>query len=313
MTQWSRRSWLGWSVGALSPTHLAWLYAQEKMMNKPIPSTGERLPVIGLGGSSTFSQAADSEYVVRLRQVMMMLVQHGGKVFDTAPDYGASEKVAGRIAHEALITDQIFWATKVNAEDGNGKADPVRTRAQLEASCRKIRKRTIDLVQVHNLRDPLVQLKVLEEFQAKNRVRYIGVTTTLPEQYDELFKIMDSEPLDFIGINYAVDDRGAEKAILPLALDRQCAVLAYAPFGRTRLFRRVGNRPVPDWAAEFDATTWAQFFLKFVVAHPAITAATPATSVVKDMLDNIGGGLGRLPDDATRKRMAAFVDALPSA
>ena len=123
---------------------------------------------------------------------------------------------------------------------------------------------------------------------------------------------MKSEPLDFIGVNYAVDDREVENAILPLAHDRKIAVLAYAPLGRTRLFRRVGDRPLPDWAAEFDAKTWAQFFLKFVVSHPSISAATPATSRAKNMLDNIGGGLGKLPDEGTRKRMAAFVDALPT-
>jgi diketogulonate reductase-like aldo/keto reductase len=155
-------------------------------------------------------------------------------------------------------------------------------------------------------------LKLLKDLKAQGRVRYFGVTTTSPNQYNDLIRNMKAEPLDFIGVNYAIDDRDVEQTILPLARDRKIAVLAYAPFGRTRLFRRVQGQSLPGWAAELDAKTWAQFFLKFVVSHPSITAATPATSQAKNMVDNIGGGIGRMPDEPTRKRMVAFVDALPS-
>ena len=149
--------------------------------------------------------------------------------------------------------------------------------------------------------------------KAKGRIRYIGVTTTSEQQYPELLQHMKNEPLDFVGVDYAVDNREVEAQVLPLARERKIGVLIYAPFGRTRLFKRVGNNPVPDWAGEIDVKTWAQFFLKFVVGHPAVTVVTPATSQAKNMLDNIGGGIGRLPDEAMRKKMAAFVDALPSA
>jgi aryl-alcohol dehydrogenase-like predicted oxidoreductase len=221
--------------------------------------------------------------------------------------------VASRIASEASITDKIFWATKVNVARGGGAADPGAAKAQIDASFRKIKKPKIDLIQVHNLGDVPTQLKLLKDLKAEGRVRYFGVTTTSPTQYNDLIRTMKAEPLDFIGVNYAIDDRDVEQTILPLAQDRKIAVLAYAPFGRTRLFRRVGDRPVPEWAAEFDAKTWAQFFLKFVVSHPAVTATTPATSQAKNMLDNIGGGIGRLPNETTRKRMVAFVEMLPSA
>lgn len=313
MSKWSRRSWLGWSAGASALAVFARLLEQEKIATKPIPSSGERLPVIGLGSSATFSQAAESKDAAELRRVMTMLVERGGRVFDTAPDYGASERVAGRIATEALITNKIFWATKVNAAGETGQARPVAAKAQIEASFRRIRKRKIDLIQVHNLGDVASHLGLLKDLKAEGRVRYIGVTTTLPQQYNDLAKVMNSEPLDFIGVNYAVDDREAEKMILPLAYDREIAVLAYAPFGRSRLFRRVAGRRLPDWAAEFDAKTWAQFFLKFVVSHPSISAATPATSQAKNMLDNIGGGLGKFPDETMRKRIAELVNALPAA
>lgn len=308
----SRREWLSWSAGALAAPLFGKVFDHEKMLTKPIPSSGEQLPVIGLGSSATFAETAQSGDVADLREVMMMLVEHGGKIFDTAPDYGASESVAGRIASEALMGNKIFWATKVNVAPENGRANRVAAMAQINRSFRRLRKRRIDLIQVHNLGDVPTQLGLLKDLKAQGRVRYIGVTTTLSKQYDDLIKIMKSEPLDFIGVNYAVDDRAVENTILPLARDRKFAVLAYAPFGRTRLFHRVGGRPLPDWAAEFDAKTWAQFFLKFVVSHPSILAATPATSQAKNMLDNIGGGLGKMPDEATRKRMAAFVDALPS-
>jgi len=310
MSTLSRRDWL---LSASALVAQSRLLAQEKLVAKPIPATGEKIPVIGLGSSATFSQVARREDVDALREVMKTLVAQGATVFDTAPGYGASEEVAGRIASEEKLTDKIFWATKLNVARGNGSADPAAAKVQIETSFNRIKKPKIDLIQVHNMGDPATQLPILRELKAAGRIRYLGITTTFPNQYESLIKVMKSETLDFVGINYAVDDRDVEQIILPLALDRKIAVLAYAPFGRTRLFRRVGDRPVPDWAADFNAKTWAQFFLKFVVSHPAITAATPATSQGKNMLDNIGGGIGKLPDEATRKKMAAFVESLPSA
>jgi aryl-alcohol dehydrogenase-like predicted oxidoreductase len=221
--------------------------------------------------------------------------------------------VAGRLARELGITRKIFWATKVNVARGGGAADPAAARAQIEESFRRFGVETMDLIQVHNLGDVPVQLGILESLKAAKRLRYVGVTTTSKDQYGELVRIMRAKPLDFIGVDYAVDNRGVEMEILPLAAERRIAVMVYLPFGRTRLFRRVGGRALPAWAADFDATSWAQFFLKYVLGHPAVTVVTPATSQARHLADNLGAGAGRLPDAAMRRRMAEFVDALPAA
>ena len=311
-----RRQWIGLALGAgaaigLGP-RFAFADASAPLLARPIPSSGEKVPVIGLGSSATFRSAADSEDARGLGGVLKTMVERGATVFDTAPSYGASEEVAGRLARDLGLTNKLFWATKVNvASRGGGTADPAAARAQIEESFRRFGIATIDLIQVHNLGDVPVQLGILKELKTAKRVRYIGVTSTSKAQYAELARVMRAEPLDFIGVDYAVDNRSAEDEILPLALDRRIAVMVYVPFGRTRLFQRVGARPLPAWAADFDAASWAQFFLKYVLGHPAVTVVTPATSKAHHMLDNLGGGTGRIPDDAARKRMAAFVDSLP--
>lgn len=284
------------------------------LIHRPIPASGERIPVIGLGSSATFRSAAEGGDVTALRDVLAAMIERGGTVFDTAPSYGASEEVAGRLAHELRITQKIFWATKVNvAPRGGGAADPAAARAQIEESFRRFGVGTMDLIQVHNLGDVPTQLGILKELKAAKRVRYLGVTSTSKGQYAALERVMREEPLDFIGVDYAVDNRDVEETILPLAIERKIAVMVYVPFGRTRLFQRVGDRPLPDWAAEFDAASWAQFFIKYVLGHPAVTVVTPATSKASHMIDNLGGGIGRLPDAAMRRRMAELIDSLPQA
>jgi aryl-alcohol dehydrogenase-like predicted oxidoreductase len=312
----TRRQWMGMAVGAgaalgLGP-RLGRAGGPAPMLSRPIPSSGESIPVVGLGSSATFRSAADGPDADALGEVLAALVARGARVFDTAPSYGASEEVAGRLARERGLTSKIFWATKVNvAPRGGGRADPAAARAQVEESFRRFGVGTIDLVQVHNLGDVPVQLGILEELKAAKRLRYLGVTTTSKEQYAELESVMRNEPLDFIGVDYAVDNRSVEERILPLALARKVAVMVYLPFGRTRLFQRTGKRPPPAWAADFDAATWGQFFLKYVLGHPAVTVVTPATSKVHHLEDNLGAASGRLPDEAMRRRMAEFVDALP--
>jgi aryl-alcohol dehydrogenase-like predicted oxidoreductase len=311
----TRREWLNLTLGTSAALAFdrAYLSAQQPMITRAIPSSGEQLPIVGLGSSATFSQVARSEDVTALRDVLKAFTDHGGTVFDTAPSYGASEEVSGRIAAELGITDKIFWATKVNvAGRGGGSADPAAARAQIDASFTKLKKPKIDLIQVHNLGDVPVQLGILKELKKEGRVRYIGVTTTNEGQYEALQTIMRNEPLDFIGVDYAIDNREVETRILPLALERKIGVLVYVPFGRTRLFKRVGDRPLPAWAKEFDAATWAQFFIKFVAAHSAVTVVTPATSRATNMIDNLGGGRGRLPDEATRKKMVELIEGLPT-
>lgn len=322
----TRRDWLkltaaGSAALTLNPRLVEALQRQQ-LITRAIPSSGEQVPIVGLGSSATFSSVARSEDVSALREVLRTLVENGGSVFDTAPGYGASEEVAGTIAKELGITDRIFWATKVNvAGRGGGSADPAEARAQIETSFQRIGKPQIDLIQVHNLGDVPTQLGILKDLKGGGdqagvgggRVKYIGVTTTSERQYDVLQDIMRNEPIDFIGIDYAVDNREVENSVLPLAQERKIGVLVYAPFGRTRLWRRIEGREVPAWAADFDANTWAQFFLKYVAAHPAVTAITPATSRPANMLDNLGAAMGRLPDEATRQRMVELVDALPPA
>ncbi|MGO1500644.1 MAG: aldo/keto reductase [Marinobacter sp.] len=312
----SRRAYLKLAmaagVGLAMRSSLLWAQDRQlELITRPIPSSGERLPGVGLGSSATFSSTARSEDLNALREVFAALVKEGGSVFDTAPSYGASEEVAGQIANELRIAQKLFWATKLNvAGRGGGTADLDEARAQLERSFERIGKKPIDLIQVHNMADIPNQLGLLKELREEKRVRYIGVTTTFPSQYDGLEKVMDREPIDFIGIDYAVDNLTMEERILPLARDKGIAVLVYAPFGRTRLWSKVKGKELPDWAAEFEAQSWAQFFLKFVLSHPVVTAATPATSKARHMIDNMGGAMGALPDEALRKRMFAYIEGL---
>jgi aryl-alcohol dehydrogenase-like predicted oxidoreductase len=310
----TRREWLTLTAGAGAAFALerAQLLAQQKLVTRAIPSTGEQLPIVGLGSSATFAQVAKAEDVAAIGAVFKAMVDGGGTVFDTAPGYGASEEVSGRVVNDLGLADRIFWATKLNVARG-GTADVGAARKQIEQSFARIKKAKIDLIQVHNLGDVPTQLPILKELKQQGRIRYIGVTTTFDGQYQNLVDIMKREPLDFIGIDYAVDAREVEETILPLAQERKIGILAYQPFGRTRLWNRVANQPLPDYAKEFDATTWAQFFIKFVASHPAITVVTPATSQAKNMTDNLGGGRGRMPDAAMRKRMIATIDALPAA
>ena len=317
----SRREWLRLSLGtsaalALDPrgldARILDALQAPKIITRRIPSTGERIPIVGLGSSATFAQVARSQDVSALAEVLRTLVEKGGKVFDTAPAYGASEEVAGRVARELGLTQKIFWATKVNVARG-GSADPAAARAQIETSFNRIGKRPIDLIQVHNLGDPATQVGILKELKKEGRVRYIGITCTDQDRYGELATVMRNEPLDFIGVDYAIDNRDVETTILPLARERKIGVLVYAPFGRTRLWRRVEGREVPAWAAEFDAKSWAQFFLKYVASHPDVTAITPATSRAQNMADNLGAAVGKLPSAAQREQMIEVVDALPPA
>jgi aryl-alcohol dehydrogenase-like predicted oxidoreductase len=314
----TRREWMWRTFGvagmlALDPRAVrAGEAGKRNLITRTIPSTGERLPIVGLGSSATFAQVARTDDVSALRAVLSRMVERGGTVFDTAPAYGASEEVAGQIVQELGIAKRLFWATKLNVARGGVTADPAAARGQLETSFRRIGQPVIDLIQVHNMGDIRTQLPILREYKDKGRIRYLGVTTTVESQYAELVQTMRNEPIDFVGTDYAIDNRQAEETILPLARDRGIAILVYAPFGRTRLWNRVRGRNVPDWASEFDATSWAQFFLKYVASHPAVTAITPATSRPANMADNMGGATGRLPDAAMRKRMVELVDGLPA-
>ena len=287
-----------------------WLRAAPSagLIQRTVPSTGERLPVIGLGSSASFEQSANRGELQGITTVLKAMVEQGAKVFDTAPSYGASEAAAGRIAKELGIAEKIFWATKTEASYGS--EDAASARAQIQESFKKLGVKKIDLIQVHNLGNLRIKLTVLKDLKQQGLIRYLGVTTTFPSQYSDLLECMRKERLDFIGVDYAIDDREVEKRILPLALERGIAVLSYVPFGRSNLFSRVAGVDVPGWAQEAGMTSWPQFFLKFVIGHPAITVATPATSQPNHMLENLSGGVGLLPDEAMRKRMIGAVENL---
>lgn len=285
----------------------------QDLITRAVPSTGEQLPVVGVGSSATFRRMADVGEVDGLREVLRTLVENGGTVLDTAPSYGKSEEVCGDLAEELGIADQLFWATKVNAARRDGTAYRGRAVAQIEDSFDYLGVDVIDLIQVHNVRDLQTHVPIIQELKEEGRIRYIGITSTRKRQYEDLARAMEEYPLDFIGIDYAVDNTSAADMILPLAQEREIGVLGYVPFGRTRLWSRVEDREVPEWAREFGAESWAQFFIKFAAAHPAMTVVTPGTSRAEHMLDNLGAARGRLPDADEQARMVEFVDGLPQA
>jgi aryl-alcohol dehydrogenase-like predicted oxidoreductase len=317
----TRRDWLRLSASAtaalsLNPRMLSALQSGA-VRTRPIPSTGEEIPVIGLGGR-WISNRSTPEELADHRAVMHELARDAegaGRLFDSAAGYGGggSEEYAGQWAEEDGFGDDIFWATKVNVVGrGGGSADPQAVRDQIERSFRRLRRDVIDLDQVHNMGDPPTQLGIVQEYKDEGRIRYIGITTTSAGQYEHLERVMREYPLDFIGIDYAIDNRAVEERILPLAQDKGIAVLVYLPFGRSRMWQRIGDRELPEWAAEFDATTWAQFMLKFVVAHPAVTVACPGTGDPEHMIDNLGGGRGRLPTEEHVRRMIEWEANLPA-
>jgi len=298
-----------------SPGSFLRAFESGELITRAIPKTGERLPIVGLGTSATFRRIAASGDTSPLRHVIETLLENGGTVLDTAPSYNNAEEVSGQLAREAGLTERIFWATKVNVvpRDSDIRAEPDAVRAQVERSFARIGKRPLDLIQVHDVSDIPGQLPIIEEFKGAGRIRYIGTTSTRKYQYETLENAMRDYPIDFIGVDYAVDNRSAADSILPLAQERGIAVLVYVPFGRTRLWSRVAGKDVPDWAQEFGADSWGKFFIKYAASHPAVTCVTPATSKPGHMLDNIGAAYGELPDAAMRRRMEQFVEALPGA
>lgn len=278
------------------------------VITRPIPSTGEQLPIIGLGSAANF-WGFDELDVDAVRAVMRAMIDNGGTVFDTAPDYLAAEEVAARIVDELGIRDRLFWATKLPAFR-SGSFDRAELETRLATSFARLGREPIDLVQVLNVdADAPLQLARLKDLKEQGRVRYIGAVATAKARYETLERCMRTERLDFIGIDYAVDNRSAEERLFPIAQDRGIGVMVYTPF--RQLWDRVEGRELPPWAAEFGAGSWAQFFLKFAASHPAVTVVTPATARPEHMLDNLRAARGRLPDEAERRRMIELVEQLP--
>lgn len=278
--------------------------AEEALIRRPIPSSGEMLPVLGIGTSRRYEVALTPDRIAPLKEAVERFVALGGSVIDTAPSYGTAEEVLGLILPEGSLREKVFLATKV---DTTGRAA---TRAEFDRSLARMKVGSIDLVAVHNLIDTSGNLAVLRDLKAEGKIRYVGVTVWRDGQFDGLEDVMRREALDAIQVNYAIDNREAAARILPLAADRGQAVMVNVPFGRDRLFKAVQGKAVPDFATDFGCATWPQFFLKYVLGHPAVTCPIPGMAKAAYVEDNLAAARGRLPDPAERKRMEAFIDAL---
>ena len=314
----NRREFLGMTAGAgalaLTP---GWLRASEQsggpLIQRAIPSSGEQLPVVGL----SFSNHPACADHAALKMVLKTMVDNGGRVFDAMHGNGEAEQFHAAVANELGVQNKVFWSTR-GIPGGPLQPGGAAVKAHVETWLARIKAPRLDLVMLPP-QDP-TWLATLKAEKKAGRVKYIGVQVIADSRFPELEAVMRNEPIDFIGVNYDVSARRAEEKILPLALERKIGVMAFFPFSNNggvscgsggNLFARVGTRPLPEWAAEFDAKTWAHFFLKYVISHPAVTVARVGTTKPAHMLDNMGGGLGRLPDEATRRRMAELVDSLP--
>ena len=303
----SRRSFLGSLAAVLAGVWFApqEVYAaRQKAIRKAIPKSGETLPVIGLGTSITFDVDGDRSALAELAAVLQAFFANGGELIDSSPMYGSAEEVIGTLLQRLRHPGKLFAATKVWTD---GEQAGIR---QMEASLHKWGLARFDLMQIHNLRDWRTQLKTLRTWKAEGRIRYAGITTSHGRFHRELEEILRSEPFDFVQLTYNIEEREAEKRLLPLAAERGLAILVNRPFARGSLFSRVRGRTLPAWAAECDCTSWGQFFLKFIVSHPAVTCAIPATAKLHHLEDNMAAGFGRLPDAALRKRMADWFAGL---
>ena len=303
----SRRDFNKAGLGALSLAALGSgnaLAVPSDLIRKAIPSSGEQVPIIGLG-TNRYGVGDDAEQRALLRAALQRFHELGGTVIDTAPMYRSSEAVLGDLIAELDIRDELFIATKADKEPGGDPTD-----AQMRESQRRLRTSTFDLMQVHNLRGTREALARMRAWREDGKIRYIGITTSRAEQYEAFEDVMRAEELDFIQINYSLEQREAAERILPLAADRGIAVIINRAFGGGRIFDKVGAQPLPDWAAEFGCASWAQFLLKYAIGHPAATLSIPGMTKVHHVDDNFGAARGRLPDAAERKCQEAFYDAL---
>ncbi|MDX1707465.1 MAG: aldo/keto reductase [Desulfobacterales bacterium] len=275
-----------------------------KTITRPIPSSGEHIPVIGMGTSRTFDIGDDPTRRQQLAQVLQAFFDKGGTVIDSSPMYGSAEAVVGDLLKSVSNKQRLFAATKVWIY---GKQNGIQ---QMQESMRRMGVDVMDLMQIHNLRDWKIHLPTLRHWKEEGKIRYIGITTSHGRSHAELEQIMRTEALDFVQFTYSIANRTVEERLLPLAADRGMATLINRPFQRGELFQKVKGKSLPDWSAEFDCRSWGQFFLKFVVSHPAVTCVIPATSKVHHMQDNMTAGFGRLPTEAMRRRMLDTLESL---
>lgn len=289
------RSVLFATLAALGPSWPLLTKAAEPLRMRKIPASGEMLPVIGLGTSRTHDIRLDDAEMQALLDVLRVFVEGGAQLIDTAPSYGNADRVVGELVQRQGARQKVFLATKVSA---TGRE---RGLAQIEDSFEALQTDTLDLVQVHNLQDTGTQLGLLRDLKEQGRIRYIGVTHYVESAHDRLLEVLRQEPVDFVQFNYSVSERNAEKRLLPYCADNGIATLINRPFTRGNLLSRTKGKPLPAWAAEIDASSWAQLLLKFILAEPAVTTVIPATSNPRYMADNIMAGQGRLPDARQRQ------------
>ena len=287
------------AMAVIPPAHAA-----QAPLKRPIPKSGELLHAVGLGTWQTFDVGADADGRAAAREVLARFVKAGGQMVDSSPMYGSSESVVGELAAGLGVETSLFLATKVWT---SGREAGVR---QMETSFRLMQTQRMDLMQVHNLLDLSVHAKTLREWKSAGRIRYIGITHYHDGAHAELEKIVRTREWDFVQFNYSMAEREAETRLLPACLDSGTAVIVNRPFSQGSLFPRVKGKPLPGWAADFDCTSWAQFFLKYLLAHPAVTCVIPGTNRADHMKDNAKAGMGRLPDAAMRRRMADYMARL---
>ncbi|HEY4148930.1 MAG TPA: aldo/keto reductase [Chitinophagaceae bacterium] len=273
------------------------------MITRPIPSTGEALPVIGMGTWQTFDVAGSSAHP-SLQKVLETMHNAGGRLIDSSPMYGNSEKVIGDITHNMAARDDFFYATKVWT---TGKQEGIR---QMESSFHKMKRTTIDLMQIHNLTDWKTHLPVLQQWKQSGKIRYTGVTHYTDSSHDNLEQVIRKEKTDFVQFNYSLLSRHAEKRLLPAAADSGVATIINRPFGEGAYFKKIAGKSLPSWASDYAINSWAAYFLKFIISHPAVTCVIPATASPEHALENFNAGEGALPDAAGRNKMIAWIEGL---
>lgn len=280
---------------------------QGELIARPFPTTGREVPIIGVGTARRYNVGPEAAERAPLREVLATFARLGGSVIDTAPSWGTAEQVCGDIVRELDNRDQLFVATKISLRGLSGRGAGI---AQMQQSMTRFGTEYIDLMQIHNLNDWRTQLELSREWKNEGRLGHIGITTSFDPQYADFENVMSEPGLDTIQVDYAIDNRGAEERILPLAADLGLGVSVNLPFSRGRTFERVGSRALPDWAAQYGIETWAQYFLKWVVSHPAITVAIPGTARLDYLIDNLGAARGAMPDEAARRRMLSYFESL---
>ena len=296
----------GAALGASLPGWPALAWAGEApIATRAVPRSGERLPVIGIGTALVFDFADDAAKYAERRKVLEALVAGGGKLIDTAADYGRAEDRVGDLVADLGMREKLFLATKFSL-----RLDRAGAEASMRASLRRLRTNRVDLMQAWNVGEPGYDFGLPREWQRQGMCRYVVMTTSFARQYYAFGAVLAREKPDFVQLNYSLGDREAERALLPAAADAGAAVLVNLPFGRNSLFKKAAGRALPDFAAEFGAATWARFFLKFILSHPAVTAVIPGTDKPEYMLDNLQAGRGNLPDAALRRRMVEYWNSL---